>query len=100
CAEDSWVEDHGLAHLIADRIGHHGPGFHYARETIRQNASEFVEYLVGQSKRTVMEPSAYLELAPHVAATEIESVQAKIAARVKEERQQEKWPEVEGQFAL
>jgi transcriptional accessory protein Tex/SPT6 len=100
CSEDTWNEDFKLAEAIAERIGQHGIWFHYARETTRNNALEFVDYLLTQSKKIVSKPTQYLEIPGDDTAGEIENIQWKVAKGVEREREKEKWPDVDGKFEV
>ena len=100
CSEDTWIEDRKLAEIIAERIGQHGIWFHFARETTRNNALDFVDYLLKQSKKIVCKPTHYLELPGDDTPGEIENIRWKVAKGVQHEREKEKWPEVDGKFEI
>jgi hypothetical protein len=100
CAEDAWVSDHNLAQRVADRIGRHGPAGHYARETTRANAGEFIKYLVEDAEEEIARPEGYLsEVEPGVYA-EITSIEQKVTRRIEEEAAKDRWHGVEDRFVV
>jgi S1 RNA binding domain len=100
CAEDTWVSDVVLAQRVASRIGDHGIRGHYARETIRTNAEEFIGHLVGEAASEIASPKKYLSHAGRGVRDEVEMIRQKVSRKVGEERAKDSWHQVDTNFKL
>jgi hypothetical protein len=100
CAEDTWVSNPGLAQRVASRIGEHGARGHYARETTRTNAVEFVTHLVAEGRSEIAAPDKYLAGSRIGVLGEVEAIADKVARRVQEEKSKDRWHEFDSKFAL
>jgi hypothetical protein len=100
CAEDSWVSDHEFAQRVAVRIGQYGVHFHYARETTRANAGEFIRHLVADAGEEVAVPEGYLEDVGVGTLAEVTEIEKDIAVRIEKEEAKDRWHRVEDQFAI
>jgi transcriptional accessory protein Tex/SPT6 len=100
CSEDTWYGDLRLAEAISERIGQHGPKFHYSRETTVANANNLVNYLAHQLKSEVAKPFNYLEGLTESVSGELMEIREILAEKQAEEQANSKWPEVEGKFIV
>jgi hypothetical protein len=100
CSEDTWYGDQRLAETIADRIGHHGPNYHYSRQTTEENASDLVSYLADQLNSEVAKPFNYLEGLTEGVSGELSEIRNSLAEKQAEPAAAGGWPEVEGKFTV
>jgi hypothetical protein len=98
CAEDTWVSDVELAERVATRIGQGGIGGHYARETMRGNAAEFIGHLVGEAATEIAAPDKYLSHVQRGVREEVARIGEKVARKVGEERSKDSWDQVDSKF--
>ena len=100
CSEDTWYGDQRLAETIADRIGHHGPKYHYSRETTVENASDLVSYLADQLDSEVAKPFNYLEGLTEGVSGELSEIRDSLAEKQAELAAASGWPDVEERFTV
>ncbi len=100
CSEDTWMSDHELVQRIAERIGSHGERLHYARETTRANASEFVEYLINDASIEIVQPTSYLMHTEPTPLVEMTRIQREVSRKLTIDAAKDRWHEVEGRFKI
>jgi hypothetical protein len=100
CSEDTWLSDHELVDRIAQRIGAHGERLHYARETTRANASEFVEYLVNDARLEIVQPTACLTHIGQTTLMEMTAIQQEANRKIAADAAKYRWQDIDGRFKI
>lgn len=99
CAEETWVEDEGLARRVADRIARFGPKLHYSPITVSANASDFLDYLSKQQSKR-LKPEAYLDAGFSGITLQTDSIVEKARRAIENERKAGGWADFEERFVV